>query len=154
VELTQLEREALFNAYRNIQSKAATSIDPVSAARAFQGSEDYPGIDSWEPITLPKGTVVAGGVPGQGHFYTPNETLLETGTNAKAYNEGLQISKDRFPTYRSETRLYELNYDVNAAQSIAVANTGNGPGGFKQYYIPDYENALTPITTIQMTNIK
>jgi hypothetical protein len=42
----------------------------------------------------------------------------------------------------------------NAAQSIATANIKNGPGGFTQYYIPDYENALRPIATIQMTNIK
>jgi hypothetical protein len=79
--------------------------------------------------------------------------MKQVGTDAVVYNKGLQIHPGEHPTYRAGTTKYTVKYNINAAGAKALANPGNGVGGFDQLYIPDFQNALQPVETIIMTNI-
>jgi hypothetical protein len=131
---------------------------PSSIASSWQGKGKYPGVDDWDDDTLPKGSTVYGGTPGQNGFYTNQNTLDDAGNDATKINEGLQIkpaSPFEHPTrYRPNMTQYEVLEDTKVATSKALANPNYGSGGYTQYYIPQWKTNLQPVNTIPLTNYR
>jgi hypothetical protein len=100
---------------------------------------------------VPKGTIVYAGEPGMTGFATTENGMLAAGTDATAFNEGLQIGP-RAGLYRPGVTVYEVLEDTPGAYSEALANAQHGPGGFPQLYIPAYARVLRPIRTDLMGN--
>ncbi len=132
--------------------EAERMIDPASMARKWQGTDAYPGVDNWKNIILKKGTKIWGGTPGQSNFYTSDKMIRLAGTDATKIFKGLQVGKGNFPLYRPGMTLYEVTEDITVGYSKALANPLYGPGGFEQYFIPNYENVLVPIKSIILYN--
>jgi hypothetical protein len=112
---------------------------PAESAKAWQGSEDYPGVDDWVDGKLPpKGTTVWGGTPGQSNFYTTDGVMEAIGNDAIALNEGLQIAPHETLGYRPGMTAYMVTASEGAAAySYALANPQYGAGGFQQIFISD-----------------
>ncbi len=143
--------EKLYGKYHLTKEVVAT-VDAASMARKWQGTVDYPGIDDWTNITIKKGTKVWGGAPGQSNFYTTEEMMQLVGNDATKLNQGLQIGKGSYSHYRPGMTQYEVTQDIIVGSSKALANPQYGPGGFAQYFIPNFNEALKPIQSIIMTN--
>jgi RHS repeat-associated protein len=115
---------------------------PSAFARSRQGSTDYPGIDRFKDITLKKGTIVYGGFPGQGHFYTTQSAIRRVGESSVAFNRGLQIAAHRTRPFRTRYAAYEVIDDTPAAFALAIANPAHGHGWLPQVVVPSYRNSL------------
>ncbi len=127
-------------------------IDEAAMARNWQGRGSYSGVDDWSNITIGKGTKIWGGAPGQSNFYTTEEAMQIVGNDATKLNQGLQIGKGNYPQFRPGMTQYEVTQDITVGYSRALANPQYGAGGLDQYYISNYENVLSPIKSIIMTN--
>ncbi len=79
----------------------AAVSDAASQAKSWQGTDQYPGVDNWENITINKGSVVWGGEPGQGPFYTSSDTITSAGNDATKIFEGLQNGLGKYTSYRA-----------------------------------------------------
>ncbi len=114
-------------------------------------------MDDYSDVTLKKGTVLYGGYPGQSAYYMTEEAYLASGGSATALADGLQIMPSKTHThpvsgpYRPQVRRYVVKEDTPAAQGPASANTQYGNGGLTQVFVPDYENSLDPVDTINLT---
>ena len=115
---------------------------PSAFARSRQGNTDYPGIDRFKDITLKKGTIIYGGFPGQGHFYTTRSAIRRIGESSVAFNRGLQIAPHRTRPFRTRYAAYEVLEDTPAAFALAVANPTHGHGWLPQVVVPSYRNSL------------
>lgn len=135
-----------------VKNVFSSNVSPAKQAANWQGQGAYPGVDSWENMVLEKGTTVWGGAPGQSGFYTSSEVMSKVGNDAQLLNQGLQIGKNGYDFYRAGTTAYEVLKNTRIAVSNAVANPQFGPGGFQQYYIPNYEDVLRPMYSIRMMN--
>jgi hypothetical protein len=133
-------------------AKGLTERNPASDAGKWQGDKVYPGVDDWTNITLKKGTKVWGGAPGQSNFYTTDAFIKDAGNDATKIFEGLQVTKGKYPTYRSGMTLYIVSEDITVGYSKALANPIYGKGGAEQYFITNYEEILKPIKSIILTN--
>ena len=92
------------------------------------------------------------GAPGQSNFYTTEEVMQFVGNDATKLYQGLQVSKGSHLLFRQGITQYEVIQDITVGSSKTLANPQYGPGGFDQYFIPNYENVLKPIRSIIMTN--
>ena len=132
-------------------SKAGEEV--VRLARSAQGTKEYPGIDDWTSMVIPKGTKIWGGTPGQSNFYTNEKTMQIAGNDATKIFEGLQVDKSKKTNlYREYMTEYEVTEDTVVGYSKALANSNYGPGGFEQYYVKDYENCLKSVRSIELVN--
>ena len=134
-----------------------TGLDntPADQARAWQGSGDYPGVDAYTNTTLTKGTQVVGAAPGQSPYYTTLDEFNGQDGSAADYYDRLQIAPNTnpaYPPYRSGVTVYEVNGDTPAASGTALANPDNGAGQAPQYFIPGYQDKLTPLYSIPFRN--
>ena len=94
--------------------------------------------DAWQMTTLPKGSVVYGGMPGRSSYYFSQSTLEKSGLNQKALWDSLQVRPNpKFPSRPFVTR-YEILEDLQVPTSDAWANQSVAPGGGQQFFIPDY----------------
>lgn len=118
----------------------------AAKAAAFQGQGAYPGVDTWENVTLKAGTVVHAGEPGLTGFATSDAVASEVGNDAAALNQGLQIAP-RAGAYRPGLTAFRLTENVQAARSVALANPQFGAGGFEQFFIPGFEDVTEPLVT-------
>ncbi len=115
---------------------------PSAIARTFQGSGKYPMVDRFRDITLKKGTIIYSGFPGQSAFYTTASALRRSRGGASRLWEGLQIAPhDTYPP-RSRMAAYEVLEDTSAAFGRALANSGNGAGGYPQIVVPSFRTSL------------
>ena len=135
-----------------LYNAVATTGAAATQARSAQGSGAYSGVDDWENITLPKGSNVWGGEPGESNFFTSDATIMDAGNDATKIFKGLQVGLGEHPSYRAGMTLYTTIEDVQVARSIALANPQHGPGGYEQYYIPDFKEVLEPIFTFLLGN--
>ena len=115
---------------------------PSDFARSLQGNRDYPGIDRFKDISLKKGTIIYGGFPGQGHFYTTSSAIRRVGDSATTFNRGLQIAPHRTKPPRSRYAAYEVLSDTPAAFALATANSTHGHGWLPQLVVPSYRTSL------------
>jgi hypothetical protein len=126
--------------------------NPACQAKLWQGKGQYPGVDNWKNITLPKGSTVWGGAPGQSSFYTNNRTIQMAGNDATKIFQGLQTSIGNHSAYRPGMTQYVVTQEIQVAQSVALANPQYGVGGFVQYFIPNHNQVLQPIFSLLLNN--
>ncbi|RLB63946.1 MAG: hypothetical protein DRI90_05745 [Deltaproteobacteria bacterium] len=112
---------------------------PAAQAKAQQGNEDYPGVDDWKNVIIPKGTRLVMGEPGAAGFFTTPDAVASVGAGRRAVFEGLQVKRHETHGYRSRMGVYEFIADTPAATSTTSANTGHGAGGLPQFYVPDWQ---------------
>ncbi|XBS70623.1 VENN motif pre-toxin domain-containing protein [Acerihabitans sp. KWT182] len=127
-------------------------LPPAQMAASWQGNEPYPGVDFYENVTLPAGTLVVGAVPGQSPYYTTLAVFQGTDGTAEGYYGVLQmrpnVDNTSYPPYRSGATIYQVGSDTNAASGTALANPVYGSGGGDQFFIPNYSNSLIPLYSI------
>jgi hypothetical protein len=111
-------------------------------ARSFQGSVKYPNVDRFKNITLKKGTLIYGGYPGQGLFYTTASALRRSGASSSALWRGLQVAAHQKHPPRTRMAAYLVAEDTPAAFGLALANVENGLGGLPQIVVPSYLTSL------------
>jgi len=118
---------------------------PAWNARDWQASSVDYSPDSWRTVTLSKGTVVYGGVPGQSPFYLSEESFKASGGVKGTLWESAQVKPNEKLGYRPQVQAYVLTEDIKVGKSTAIANTDFGKGGATQYFIEDYESKLKPV---------
>jgi len=106
--------------------------------------------DVWGMSTLPKGTVVYGGVPGQSAYYTNAQALADAGLSRESLFQSLQVSPHPVFGYRPQMAAYETTSDITVPTGIVRANPNLGAGGATQYFIPNYGTRLRPIDRINL----
>ncbi len=75
------------------------------------------------------------------------------GNDATKIFEGLQVAPGGPENiFRKGMTQYLVNTNTLAAQSTATENPDWGDGGFIQLFIPNYQEVLTPIWTLLLTN--
>jgi RHS repeat-associated protein len=124
---------------------------PSDFARSLQGNRDYPGIDRFKDITLKKGTIIYGGFPGQGFFYTTRSAIRRVGDSIVNFNRGLQIAPHRTKPPRSRYAAYEVLSDTPAAFALATANSTHGHGWLPQVVVPSYRSSLQYLGDFALT---
>ncbi len=116
---------------------------PAGLAAGIQGHPPYTGIDRWWSAQLRAGDEVATGtvagrnLPLSG-FTVPRSAADDIGTDARLFNEGVQV-KPFQGTYRDELTVLRATRDTDVAVGYSLANTQFGPGGLRQVYVPDLE---------------
>jgi RHS repeat-associated protein len=112
-------------------------VDVVDEAMAGQRYGPYIPDTNWKPDLLPRGTIVGRASPGPGNFFT-DEATATTVSNPEAYRALMQV----YPDENHPTRPYMEVYYITPPQGWEVArgttgaNTGAGPGGGTEYFIP------------------
>jgi len=122
----------------------------VEYAQSLQGYGKYPGVDEFAEITLKEGDIVVGGLPGQSAFYTTLDALNEAEYIAERLWEGLQVAPHVDKGYRMFVGVYRVVSSTPAATGRALANPQFGSGGFTQYVIQNFEEALELIKILQL----
>jgi hypothetical protein len=123
---------------------------PSAFARSLQGTDRFPGVDKFKDITLKKGTVVYGGVPGQSAFYTTSSAMRRSGNSASALANGLQIGAHPKHGLRTRFAAYEVVEDTAAAFGLALANTNRGAGWYPQIVVPSFQTNLRLLDEIPL----
>jgi hypothetical protein len=140
-------------------------VTPTEDVLSWQGEKPYSGVDRWSDRILKPGETFSVGAPGQGRFAATQDAVEQVGTNARAYNEGLQVASyksdvDGVARYRPELRHYEVSKPLPVGESIARANMRFGPGGLSQYFLPDDiaalmdEGFIRHVGTTEMTGLE
>ncbi|MDT7536537.1 MAG: hypothetical protein QOI82_122 [Actinomycetota bacterium] len=138
---------------------------PSERVLEFQGGDRYPGVDRWQDRILQPGQRFSVGSPGEGRFAATPDAVEQIGTDARRYNEGLQVASREDPVdgiarYRSHLNTYEINKPLPVGESIAEANAQFGAGGLSQYFLPDElrtleaEGYIELASTTEMTNLE
>src|SRR5262249_34298295 len=79
--------------------------DIASRARGWQGQGNYPGVDNWTNVVIPKGTVLMAGEPGVSGYFTTPAAVRACGNSRQQVFEGLQVSPH--PTHGHRPRMGE-----------------------------------------------
>ncbi|MEV7415596.1 ricin-type beta-trefoil lectin domain protein [Streptomyces sp. NPDC089919] len=132
-------------------SRPALTQSPMAEAQGWQGSESYPGIDSYRSITLREGDTLYGGYPGPGAYLTTPDGFALAGGDATAYYQGVQVGAWK-GTYRQFMREYTVTQNTQAAYGITEANPQYGAGGLPQVYLPNWQQVLSPVRDHPMKN--
>ncbi|MFB1117958.1 VENN motif pre-toxin domain-containing protein [Dickeya dadantii] len=106
--------------------------------------------DEWGTVTLPAGSKVYGGIPGQSSYYTSWDTLLNAGFSRESIFKSLQVLPHPEFGYRPQMGIYEVVNDITIPSGQVMANPLLGPGGGTQYFIKDYGNQLKLIDKIDL----
>lgn len=130
---------------------APASPSLSSAARAWQGSGKYPGVDVWDDAVLPKGTVLVAGSPGHAGFFTTVDALHASTLDAGALFGSMQVAS-RAGIYRPGVTLFEVVEDAPVAIGKALANPHHGAGGAEQVFMPDFGARTREVVSILLRN--
>lgn len=109
----------------------------VHAARAYQGSTPYLGVDRWSGTVLRAGTRLEAGFPGLSGFVVPGGSLDDVGRSSATFAEGAQVGSWK-GTYRETGIGFAVTTDVPAATGTARANPQFGAGGQEQHFVPSF----------------
>ncbi len=93
----------------------------IEDAKAMQTQSGYGG-DEYTVITLKKGTVIYGMMPGQSAWYTDKESVDKSGNSYKKLYEGMQIAPHPKFGYRTKLASYEVLGDMEVAYGKCLAN--------------------------------
>jgi hypothetical protein len=137
---------------------------PAEEVLEFQGRAPYKGVDRWSDRILGPGDTFSIGTPGEGRFAAAPDAIEQVGTDARRYNEGLQVASRKDPLdgaarYRDGLNTYEVREYLPVGASIAQANARFGAGGLPQYFLPDRvdtllaEGFIGEPTLVQMTDL-
>lgn len=121
----------------------------INSASERQGSDKYPGIDTYETAVLKRGARICALVAYYDNgrmkpceFFFPQSAISQTGHNAKRLSQGLQIcpwkdSKTGGYCYRTRIATFIVQEDIEVEYSPKVSeNSSYGGGGIAQYHIP------------------
>ena len=117
----------------------ANDSRPSTQAANSQSSGGYTS-DNWTDTTLQPGKLVVQGSPGEGQYFTSLEDFENSGGTLDEYNNGLQIQPKVGVGPRQGVTVYQVVEPTAAAESQALANSVQGPGGWTQYFIPGGPN--------------
>ncbi|TPG63334.1 hemagglutinin repeat-containing protein [Ewingella americana] len=106
--------------------------------------------DEWSMTTLPAGSKVYGGIPGQSAYYTTEQTLLNANFGRESLFQSLQVSPHPEFGYRPQMGVYEVTNPITIPSGIVWKNPLLGPGGGTQFFIKDYNNNLKLIDKIDL----
>ncbi|MCE0829067.1 VENN motif pre-toxin domain-containing protein, partial [Buttiauxella sp. A2-C2_NF] len=106
--------------------------------------------DEWSMTTLPAGSKVYGGIPGQSAYYTTEQTLLNANFGRESLFQSLQVSPHPEFGYRPTMGVYEVINPIVIPSGIVWENPLLGPGGGTQFFIKDYNNNLKLIDKIDL----
>jgi hypothetical protein len=123
----------------------------IKGAQQQQGGTEYPGVDRFRVVILKKGTIIYGGAPGEGGFYTTIGTLKKFGNDAKEIFGALQVMP-RGNKMRPGLTEYIVKEDTPVAFGLIRKNPQWGPGGAAQIYMKEFATALEPVKTILLKN--
>ena len=140
--------------------KATTGIDAIwisdtallNKVKSWQGVGDYPGVDKWATATIPVGSDLYGGLPGQSEYYTISQTLVSADTMKVAYWESLQVKAHPTYGYRPSVGVFDLSQKTTVAIARTLANSQYGKGGAWQIYLENFTTVLSPLDTIALKN--
>ena len=119
--------------------------NPSATARRWQGSDPYPGIDSYKNVVVKAGTVLYtlyphGNTPGN-YFVTAKDVLAAR--TAREYNDSVQVSHkentDGGKNMRTALHGFIVTKDTCMAKGITRANPHLGKGGATQYFIENMD---------------
>ena len=133
------------------------------SASEWQGTDKYPGIDSYERVVLKSGTELCALVSYKDGemcpcaYLFPKKALEFVRDDDVLLNQMLQIapwynSQAKECSYRSEVALFMLKRDVEFETGKTAENTAYGKGGMTQYYIP--EQKFTSLINDKETGIE
>ncbi len=117
-------------------------------ASEWQGTDKYPGIDSYEKVVLKAGTELCALVSYKdgemcpcAYLFPKNELEIVKG-NDVLLNRMLQIAPWKKTgteecSYRNEIAKFTLKRDLEVETGKTSENTAYGMGGMTQYYIPE-----------------
>ena len=121
----------------------------IKSASERQGSDKYPGIDTYDCTTLRKNTKICAlvayyenGRMKPCEFYFPQKVLQQVNNNPIKLSQGLQISPWKNPktgeySYRTRVATFIVAEDFETEYSAKVSeNPSYGTGGMIQYHIP------------------
>ena len=100
--------------------------------------------------TLPSGSRVYGGMPGQSAYYTTGQAVTNAGLSSETLFQSLQVSPHPVFGYRPQMGVYEVTRDLTVPTGIVRANPAFGSGGATQYFIRNYGTELRLIDTINL----
>jgi len=131
------------------QTARASSNFDIHIAQSDQIRWGY-AADEWGMTSLPAGSRVYGGIPGQSAYYTNEQALLDAGLNRGSLFQSLQVNPHPVFGYRPQMGIYEVMGGITVPSGTVSANPALGPGGATQYFIRDYNNQLRLIDTINL----
>ncbi|MFC5435860.1 DUF6861 domain-containing protein [Rhodanobacter umsongensis] len=135
----------------NKQDSAIKIHPEITAAQQNQTSAGYKP-DNWSMTTIPKGSRVYGGLPGQSPYYTTQRAILDSGRNSAKLFRGLQVAPHPVFGYRPEVGIYQVLEEIEIPTGQALANPAFGKGGSQQFFIGDYGNKLRLVGKVQLWN--
>ena len=141
-----LRSSVLANIAESQAARVSSNIDALFAKEA-QLNAGY-NADAWSMATLPKGSIVYGGIPGQTAFYTDAATVVGSGGSRSALFQSLQVAPNPTLGFRPTLRVYELLQDMRVPTGTALGNPTLGPGGGQQFFIWNYGNQLRAVGDI------
>lgn len=106
--------------------------------------------DQWGMTTLPAGSKVYGGIPGQSAYYTTEQTLINANFGRESLFQSLQVSPHPEFGYRPQMGVYEVTNPITVLSGTVWKNPLLGPGGGTQFFIKDYNNNLKLIDKINL----
>lgn len=146
------------------QARQLTSVPAVGQEQAqqiIQAAADWQTYDGtyradiYHVVELRAGERILGMLPGQSAFYTNADTLAASGDSYVAMYALLQMLPHPEYGYREQVGVYEVREDMWVATGYCLANSvigdqWSGAGGGVQYVIPDFEDALDLVETIDL----
>ena len=121
----------------------------IKSASEWQGTDKYPGIDSYENVVLKEGAELCAlvsynknGKMRPCEYLFPKNALEIVRNDDVLLNRMLQIAPWKKPeteecSYRNEIAMFTLKRDLEVETGRTTENTAYGEGGLTQYYIPE-----------------
>jgi len=129
-------------------ARASSNID-VLFAKEGQLRAGY-AMDSWSMTTLPKGSIVYGGIPGQSAFYTDAAAVVGSGGSRATFFQSMQSAAHPVFGYRPAVSMYEVMSDMRVPMGTTLNNPALGPGGATQFFIRNYSQSLRDVGFIPL----
>ncbi|MHB8386564.1 hypothetical protein [Metallibacterium sp.] len=141
---------SLFEVPSTTVDAAASDVHPdILAAQQDQINSGY-NPDNWTMTTLPKGSLVYGGLLGQSAYYTTEQTLLDGNFDSATVFDSLQVAPNHEFGYRPEMGVYQVPEDTQVPTGQALANPNIGSGGAQQFFFGNYGQQLQLINRIAL----
>lgn len=122
----------------------------IQQAQQAQTTTGY-NADNFQPTLLKKGTIICGLRDGQTAWYTTQECVTQSNYNVVTLYRKLQIQLNEQYGYRTKVGYYEVLEDIVVAHGIVANNPNCGEGGYLQYYIPNFDDILSLIREVSLS---
>ena len=139
-----------FKTQTGINAVQATDDRLLIKAKRWQGSKNYPGVDTWEVFEISTNTTLYGGLPGQSEFYSIEKSLLDVNYDKVKYWQSLQVMPHPTFGFRPKVGEYTVNAVIKVAVAKTLANPQYGQGGAWQIFVDDYPKKITFVKEIPL----